>query len=282
MLPYLEAEFANPASIHRAGQRARQAVDGARDRVAAAIGASSGRIVFTSGATEADNLAVRAALAATSGGHLVTSALEHPAVLEAARQLGRLGVEVSLVEPDDRGVITEPALRRALRSDTTLVALMLVNNETGIRTDIARLTAVAHEAGVPLFCDAVQGFGCEPISVSHWGVDALSLSGHKVFGPKGVGVLYLGDGFELAPILFGGGQEGGLRPGTVNTAAVVGMGVAGRTCVDASRRWRHRPFKGPVRSAGPFVGEGSKSTALEPIAVPNTRTSSSSTWTGRR
>lgn len=226
MLPHLSGSFANAASIHRAGQRSRRAVEEAREAVAHAIGATGGQVIFTSGATEADNLALRAVMATKPGGHLVTSVLEHPAVLETARFLERTGVEVSYIEPDRSGAITALSVRGALRPETALVALMQVNNETGIVTDVSAVSELTREAGVLLFCDAVQGFGSVPVSVVDLGADLLSLSGHKVYGPKGVGTLYLRDGLDLGPILYGGGQERGLRPGTLNTAAIVGMGRA--------------------------------------------------------
>ena len=222
VLPYLESDFGNASSLHAAGQRARRAVEEARERVAEAIHARPQEIIFTSGATEADNHALRT----FSGASLVTSPLEHAAVLTMARHLEGSGHTVAYVRPNDRGEITPGAVREALRPDTRLVALMLVNNETGVVTDIPAISDVVHEAGALLFCDAVQAFGTLPVDVRSLGVDMLSLSGHKTYGPKGVGVLYVREGLELPPFLLGGEQERGRRAGTLNVPAIVGMGVA--------------------------------------------------------
>jgi cysteine desulfurase len=234
MHPYLESAFANPSSLHRAGQQARRAVEEAREQVAAAIGAKPKEIVFTSGATEADNFALRAA-AALRPGAIVTSTLEHAAVLQTAKQLEREGREVRYLTPNARGEITREALRDALQGEVALVALMLVNNETGAISDVAAFSRAAREAGALVFCDAVQGFGTLPIDVDALGVDLLALSGHKVYGPKGVGVLYVCEGLELPPLLVGGEQERGLRAGTLNVPAIVGMGKAAAL---ARERWR--------------------------------------------
>lgn len=231
MLPYLRGEFANPASLHRPGQRARRAVETAREQVAAAIGAAPKEVVFTSGATEADNHALRA-VAERRGGHIVTSQLEHAAVLSTCRALEREGVAVTYLAPDAHGRITPEAVAAALREDTALVALMLVNNETGVRTDVAAIGEIAHAAGALLFCDAVQGFGFEPLDVGALGADLLALSAHKVYGPKGAGALYARAGLELPPLLLGGSQERGLRAGTHNVPAIVGFGRAAELALE--------------------------------------------------
>lgn len=176
MLPYLQEEFANPSSLHRPGQRARRGLETAREQLAAALGAKPKEIIFTSGATEAINLALRAA----RGGHIVTSQLEHAAVLSSCRHLEQRGQPVTYLAPDESGAISSEQVAGALRADTGLVALMLVNNETGVRTDIAAVSEVVHAAGALLFCDAVQGFGFEPVDVGALGVDLLSVSAHKV------------------------------------------------------------------------------------------------------
>ncbi len=231
MLPALGEAFGNPSSVHRSGQRARRLVERAREQVAAALGARPERIHFTSGATEADNQALRGVLAA--GGGLVTSRVEHAAVRGTARALAVAGTPVSLLEPDADGAIALDDLERALRAapDTRLVALMAVNNETGVLTDVAAAAEIAHRHGALLFCDAVQAVGLEPVDVEAWGVDLLAVSAHKIHGPKGAGALYVADGVALEPLLYGGEQERGLRPGTHATPAIVGLGEAAERAV---------------------------------------------------
>jgi cysteine desulfurase len=226
ILPYFEENFANASSLHAPGRRARRAVEEAREKVAAAIKARPREILFTSGATEADNHALRAAASLRPGGHIVTSALEHSAVLTTCKVLENEGHPVSYLKPNERGEISPELVREALREDTALVALMHVNNETGVITDIAAVAELAHERGALVFCDAVQGFGILPVNVDDLSVDLLSLSAHKIYGPKGVGVLYIRSGLELPPLLVGGEQERGRRAGTLNTPAIVGMGEA--------------------------------------------------------
>lgn len=228
MMPYLAEQFANPASVHRLGQQARRAVETAREEVAAWLGAKPREVIFTSGATEAINHALRAIAEQHPGGHIVTSRLEHAAVLATCRWLAERGMRVSYLAPNARGEITPEALAAALQPDTVLVALMLVNNETGVMTDIPALSRLAHEAGARFFCDAVQAAAYLPLDVATLGVDLLAVSGHKLYGPKGVGVLYAREGLGLGPLLLGGSQERGLRPGTLNVPAIVGMGVACR------------------------------------------------------
>ena len=226
MLPALNADYGNPASLHRAGQRARSAVETAREQLASAINAQPREVTFTSGATEADNHALRTYAAQFPGGHIVTSLLEHAAVLSTCRYLETQGWRVTYLKPNARGEITPDAVQRALQPDTFLVALMLVNNETGVVTDISAISQVVHEAGAVLFCDAVQAFGVMDVNVQTLGADMLALSAHKVYGPKGVGALYVKRGLELPPFLLGGEQERGLRAGTLNVPAIVGFGWA--------------------------------------------------------
>lgn len=226
MLPSLRDGYGNPASLHRVGQRARGVVETAREQVASTISAQPREITFTSGATEADNQALRAYALRFPGGHIVTSRLEHAAVLSSCRYLEAQGWEVTYLEPDPRGEVTPDAVAAALRPDTFLVALMLVNNETGVVTDIPAVSQLVHEAGAVLFCDAVQAFGVMPVDLNDLGADMLALSAHKVYGPKGVGALYVRQGLELPPFMLGGEQERGLRAGTLNVPAIAGFGKA--------------------------------------------------------
>jgi cysteine desulfurase len=231
MLPYLTEHYGNVSSLHSAGQKARRGVENAREQVASAIGATPKEVVFTSGATEADNQALRAVAQMRPNGHIITSSVEHAAVLATCKYLEKLGHSVTYLQPDESGEITLDAVRRAIRSDTALLALMRVNNETGIKTDMAAFRQLAHEKGILVFCDAVQAFGFEPLNVNDWGVDLLSLSAHKIYGPKGVGVLYIREGLELPAFMLGGEQERGFRAGTHNTPGIVGMGKAAELAV---------------------------------------------------
>lgn len=226
MLPVLAGEYGNPASLHRTGQRARRAVETAREQLAAALHAEAKELTFTGGATEADNHALRSYAAKFRGGHIVTSRLEHAAVLTTCRHLATQGWRVTYLEPNANGEITPDAVQAALTSETFLVALMLVNNETGVVTDISAISKLIHEAGAVLFCDAVQAFGVLELDVRALGVDMLAVSAHKVYGPKGVGALWVRGGLELPPFLLGGEQERGLRAGTLNVPAIVGFGKA--------------------------------------------------------
>ncbi len=230
MLPYLKSEFGNPSSTHRLGQAARRAVEEARERVAATLAVRARQVVFTSGATEADDQAVFAAAAAREGG-LVVNAGEHAAVLEAARRLAAQGREVAFVPlaPDGGSPLAawEAALaEQATRGGTALVAAMLVNNETGALLDVRAIAELAHAHGALVLCDAVQGYGVEEFTFESLGADLVTLSGHKVYGPKGAGALVFREGLEPAPLLAGGAQERGHRPGTHAVPAIVGFGAA--------------------------------------------------------
>lgn len=227
MLPYLTEVHGNPSSLHASGRRARKAVEEARERVAGVMGVRPKQVVFTSGATEADNLAVLG-LTARRDGPLVTSRLEHAAVLRAAERLASAGRRVEYVAHGPGGAIDAARVSGALEAAgrAALVALMLVNNETGVLLDANAVGAISHEAGALFFCDAVQGLGLEDVSLSALAADAVAISAHKVGGPKGVGALVLAPRLEVEPLLAGGAQERGFRPGTHAVAAIVGMGVA--------------------------------------------------------
>ncbi len=247
MLPYLTEQHGNPSSLHASGRRARRAVEEARERVAAVVGARPKQVVFTSGATEADNLALRGLLQGR-GGALVTSRLEHAAVVRCAASLRAEGRRVEHVDHGPGGAIGADEVRAALArsGDAALVALMLVNNETGVLLDAAGAASAADEAGALFFCDAVQGLGLEDVSLSALGASAVALSAHKVGGPKGVGALALAPGLEVAPLLDGGSQERGMRPGTHAVAAIVGMGVAVQLA--ESRRAEHKERLAALRA----------------------------------
>lgn len=227
MWPYLGPEFGNPSSHHEVGESASRALDRARADVAAAVGARSSEIVFTSGGTESDNAAIKGiALAAPRGRHGVVSAVEHLAVLESAQFLGRLGFEITILDVDRHGVVQPAVLEAALRDDTTLVSIQHANNEVGSIQPITALSALAGARGVPFHTDAVQTAGWLDLDVGRLGVQAMSISGHKLGAPKGIGVLYIDRRTPFEPLLHGGGQEGGRRSGTENVAAAVGMAAA--------------------------------------------------------
>ena len=227
----LKEEFGNPSSVHHFGQRAKAALDEARTHVAALLGADPSEIVFTGSGTEGDNMAIRGAaeaLDATGRKHVVVSAIEHEAVLNTVKALGRRGWRTTLLPVDASGVISADELRRALADDTSLVSIMHANNEIGTIQPIAELAAVARERRVLFHTDAVQTAGKIPIDVKALGVDMLTISAHKFYGPKGVGALWIRRGVRLQSPLTGGKQERGRRSGTENVAGIAGMGVAAR------------------------------------------------------
>lgn len=226
MLPYLTGPYGNPSSVHRYGRRARDAIEAARSQVAALVGAQPAEIVWTAGATESNNLAVKG-VAATRSGRVLYGATEHPAVLEAAEALRRAGRAVETIDIARDGLVDWSAFDRQLAaSPVALAALMLANNETGVTQDVARAAAPVHAAGGVLLVDAVQAAGKIAVDFAALGADLMSLSAHKLYGPKGVAALVRRSGVELAPLLHGGGQEKGLRGGTENIAGIVGFGVA--------------------------------------------------------
>ncbi|MFK4728081.1 cysteine desulfurase family protein [Agromyces mediolanus] len=228
MWPYLTGAFGNPSSSHGLGEQAAAALEWSRERVAAVTGARAGEVVFTSGGTEADNLALKGpALAAPRGRHLVVSAIEHEAVLESARFLERVhGFALDVVPVDASGLVQPGELAALLRPDTTLVSIQLANNEVGTVQPIAELAALARASGAVVHSDAVQAAGRLPLDLDALGVDALSLAGHKVGAPKGTGALVVRGRVPLEPVLHGGGQERGRRSGTENVAGAVAFATA--------------------------------------------------------
>lgn len=230
----LEGNFANPASrSHRFGWQAEEAVESARISVAKLIGASNREIVWTSGATESNNLAIKGVLEGFESGHIITSAIEHKAVLDTCAYQEGKGFEVTYLEPNEAGLITAKQVQQALRSDTRLVSLMLVNNEVGNVTDIQAISMVLANHDALLHCDAAQGTGKLVIDVKGLGVDLMSICAHKMYGPKGIGALYVrkAPGIKVFQQIHGGGHERGMRSGTLATHQIVGFAKAAELIV---------------------------------------------------
>ena len=229
MMPYFTEIYGNPSSLHSFGQEAKEALENARERIAAHLGCQPREIYFTSGGTEADNMAIRtaAALGARKGKkHIISTAFEHHAVLHMLKKLEKEGYEITLLDVKDTHNITAQQVKDAIREDTCLVTTMFANNEIGSVLPIRQIGAVCKEAGVIFHTDAVQAVGHLPIHVKDDNIDMLSLSGHKFHGPRGVGVLYIRRGIAPANIIEGGGQERGKRPGTENLPGIMGMAAA--------------------------------------------------------
>jgi cysteine desulfurase len=251
MLPYFSVEFGNAASIHTPGQRARAAVETAREQVAALIGSRPQEIVFTSGGTESDNhaifgvvgqafLPVPSSRNANSSAHIITTAIEHEAVLNTCQALEKEGVRVTYLPTDRQGLLDLAELRRTIQPDTILITVMHANNELGNVQPLEEIGRIAKEADIYFHTDAVQSAGKIPIDVNALQVDLLSLSGHKLYAPKGIGALYVRGGTRLRQLLYGGHHQRGFRPGTENVAGIVGLGKAAeiaRKCLatDAQR-----------------------------------------------
>ncbi|MDF0542399.1 cysteine desulfurase family protein [Sphingobium sp. H39-3-25] len=231
MVPWLRDHFANPHSAHAPGRAAAAAIEVARGDIGGALGMDGGRLVFTSGATEALNIAIRGAAASglTQGRRrIVTIATEHAAVRDTVEALATLGHDVILLLVDSQGLVDLDAARTAITSDTALVAAMAVNNEIGVLQPVDDLAGLARQVGALFLCDAVQGFGRVAMPS---GADMIAISAHKVHGPKGIGALWMRDGLDVPPLLHGGGQEGGVRSGTLSPALCVGFGAAARLLV---------------------------------------------------
>jgi cysteine desulfurase len=226
MRPYFGEQFGNASSIHHHGQQTRAAVEDARESVAALLGCRASEIVFTSGGTEADNLALAGLVDA--GDHVITSSIEHHAVLLACKHLEEIGAEVTVLPVDGRGLVEPADVRRALRPNTRLISVMMANNETGVLQSVEEIGKVAAEAGIYFHTDAVQAAGKVAIDVAKIGCNALSISGHKMHAPQGVGVLYVRKGTRLRPLFYGGRHERSRRAGTENVPGIVGLGAAAK------------------------------------------------------
>lgn len=232
MMPYLKHEFGNASSNHNFGLKTKAIVEESRNKVASLIGASSSEIVFTSGATESINISLKgfAIANAYKGKHLITSVIEHKAILETCKYLETIGFEVTYLPVSNKGFIDLEGLEKAIRPDTILVSIMYVNNEIGVIQPIQEISKITQKKGVIFMCDASQAVGKIPLNVEDLGIDILSLSGHKYYGPKGIGGLYIKSlqrrGIKIAPTVHGGGHENGIRSGTLNVPAIVGLGIS--------------------------------------------------------
>lgn len=228
MLPYLSDAFGNPSSIHSFGQEAKAAIEEARDKISALIGARSEEIVFTSGGAEADNFALKGIAYASEkrGNHIITTAIEHHAVMETCKFLERRGFKVTYLPVDSYGLVEPEDVKRAITDKTILISVMHANNEVGTIEPIVEIGRSARERGIPFHTDAVQTVGHIPVNVDELGVDLLAMSAHKLYGPKGVGALYIRKGTKLIPFMHGGEQERRRRAGTENVPAIVGFGKA--------------------------------------------------------
>lgn len=226
MLPWLCEDFANPSTLYGSSQKPKKAIRESRQKLAAAIGAKESEIFFTSCGTEADNWALKGIAFQHKRGRIITSCIEHHAVLNVCGFLEQIGYDVVYLPSDEKGLISPQDLEKAISPDTILVSIMMANNEIGTVQPIRELAHIAHSHGVLIHTDAVQAVGHIPVNVNELNVDLLSASAHKFNGPKGIGFLYIRDGIDIQPLLHGGGQERGMRSGTENVASIVGMTIA--------------------------------------------------------
>ena len=259
MQPFLERDFGNPSSGHWAGRPAHDAVAAARRRIASLLGCDADEIVLTSGGSEANNQVIQGtALGAASPPHIVTTAVEHPAILEPCRFVETLGARVTVLPVDRHGLVDPDDVRRAIAPDTALVSVMHANNEVGTVEPVAEIARIAREHGVLCHTDAAQSAGKIPVRVRELGVDLLSLAGHKLYAPKGVGALFVRRGVKLTPLVHGGGHEGGRRAGTESALLAAGLGAACHLaetdpCEDRLRELRDRLWNGLAARLGDRV-----------------------------
>ncbi|KLU66451.1 cysteine desulfurase IscS [Desulfosporosinus acididurans] len=228
MMTYYTEKYGNPSSVHSFGREAKQALEEARRQVAELIGAEPSEVTFTSGGTEADNLAILGTAEALSkkGKHIITTAVEHHAVLETCEYLEKNGFDLTIVPVDEEGIVSVESVKKAIRPDTILITMMHANNEVGAIQPVAEIGKLAKEHGIVFHVDAVQSLGKIPIDVKTMAIDLLTISSHKIYGPKGVGALYIRKGVRVAPRIYGGGQEKKRRSGTENTPGIIGFGKA--------------------------------------------------------
>jgi cysteine desulfurase len=270
MLPFLRDDYGNASSRHELGTRARAAVERAREQVAAAVGVQPVQVVFTSGGTEANNLFIKGVAMRRKPTQLAISAIEHPCVLEPARQLTKSGWALAEIGADSDGVIRLADLTLALEQPTAAVSVMLANNETGVVQPVRRAADLARAAGAAMHTDAVQAFGKLPIRFAELGVDAMTLSSHKIYGPKGAGALVVDKRLDLAPLLAGGGHERGMRSGTENVAAIVGFGAAAELAAVLVDSYRDHLAPLRERLELGLAGRGARIFGADADRVPNT------------
>ncbi|HEU5221673.1 MAG TPA: cysteine desulfurase family protein, partial [Candidatus Nitrosotalea sp.] len=226
MIPYFREQYGNPSSIHRHGRLANAAIQNSRKRIASLINANSNEILITSGGTESNNTAIYGIVSQSKGKHIITSAIEHDAILEPCKRLEKEGCRISFLPVDKYGFVNPEDLKKEISNDTCLITIMYANNEVGTIQSIKKMVHIAREKNIIFHTDAVQAVGKIPIDVKELGVDLLSISSHKINGPKGVGALYIRNGVTISPLILGGGQENGLRSGTENVASIIGFGMA--------------------------------------------------------
>jgi cysteine desulfurase len=276
MLPFLSEHYGNPSSSHALGRACQEAIEDARSKVAALIGADPDEVFFTSGGTESNNLAIQGVMMLNVpplDGHLIVSAIEHPAVAEPAKHLQRMGFEVTVVRCNGHGVVEPEEIEAAMRPDTRLVSIMHANNETGVIQPLGEISEICRDHEVLFHTDAAQTIGKIPSYVDELGVDLLTLAGHKLYGPKGVGALYVRRGVKLEPLLRGAGHERGIRPGTENVPYLVGLGhvaMLALKSLDASRQ-KMAALRDQLQDqlAG-AIGSGLRVNGVEAPRLPNT------------
>jgi cysteine desulfurase len=226
MIPFLQDQFGNPSSIHRYGRFAQRAIQNARKQIAHLINSEPNEILLTSGGTESNNTALFGLAHAAKGNHIITSSIEHEAILEPCKKLEKEGFEITYIPVDNSGLVNSKDIEKSITPETCLVSIMFANNEVGTIQPIQEISKICHDKQIVFHTDAVQAVGKVKIDVKELGIDMLSISSHKINGPKGVGSLYIKKGIEIIPFIFGGGQENGMRSGTENVASIVGFGKA--------------------------------------------------------